>query len=216
MTRIAPTNEDMRPSSRFVPVVCLLLGLLFGASHALAAITIKDATSPDGKFTLTATSTPDSGCRVEIKRKAGDHSLTQVVLERFYEEDSRYSIAALWKPDSSAVAINVNEGRNNSYCRVLAEDHGEWKELTIPAKPLAEVRKKGNTSDGKAQEFVAGTTWAPGNKLELSYQGNSGLKYGLIFELSAKSGLHLEYRQTVEPGGEGTKKSTSTWSYPPR
>jgi sugar lactone lactonase YvrE len=167
-------------------------------AQAFIVVKIENATSPHGKYTLEGIGENDAdGCRIEIKALPGGKVVGRFSHADFYASDHRYTISAVWKEDSSAFALNITQGRNITLCRVFVDDRGPWKEASLPEKAIDKVRAKGNTEDGKAQDYLYATDWMPGNRLKFSYQGNMGLQDEFICRLVRGGKPRLEFVEAI-------------------
>lgn len=181
-------------------LACIILVV---KAQASIAVKIEDAASPDGKYTLEGIGEKDAdGCRIEIKALPGGKVVGRFSHPDFYASDHRYTISAVWKEDSSAFALNITQGRNITLCRVFADDRGSWKEASLPEKAIEKIRVKGNTEDGKAQDYLYASEWMPNNKLKFSYQGNIGNEDEFICRLVRGNKPRLEFLEAIAPEPE--------------
>jgi sugar lactone lactonase YvrE len=168
-------------------------------ARADAAVKIQKPTSPNGKYTLEAVADTENSCRVQVKSKADGKVAGQFSIADYYADDSRYSLAAVWKEDSAAFALNIEQGRNITVCRVFFDDHGSWKELNLPDKQIEKVREEGNTPGGKEQEYLQVTSWLPKDRIKFFYAGNTLVEYALVCHLVRGGKPHLEFVETIPP-----------------
>jgi len=165
--------------SLLLPVLMLCLsGAIFAAGREAAPVSIKDAASPDGKYTLAGVMEGGSTCRIEVKAKSSGKAVGKLVIPGYDAGDHRDAIAAIWKEDSSACALNISLGHSMATCRVLAGGRGSWSELSL-ADGLDRVRKEA----GKAQGFVSAEAWLPDHNLKVSDTGNNGVEVALVYHL---------------------------------
>jgi hypothetical protein len=177
-------------------LVCLFGPLAMCAAleaRADAAVKIQKPTSPDGKYVLEAVANTENSCRVQVKSKADGKVAGQFSIADYYANDSRYSLAAVWKEDSAGFALNIEQGRNITVCRVFFDDHGSWKELNLPEKETEKVRKEGNTPGGKEQEYFQVTSWLSKDRIKFFYAGNTLAEYALVCHLVRGGKPHLEF-----------------------
>lgn len=177
-----PRKGDLSPY-----LATLFASLLFAVSGSSArsapAIEIAEATSPDGNYRLEAVAESDDTCRVEVKYLRDAKMVAKIPVEGFLADDARHRIAALWREDSKAFALNIDRGRNSTDSQVFVENQGAWKEADLSQKDVDRVREKGNDPDGKEQEYLNAEKWLPKERIQFSYQGNSGEVYELICRL---------------------------------
>lgn len=93
-------------------LVCLVGAFVVSQAHAWDPLNIQNADSPDGKYVLEAVATSESACRVDVKSKPDGKVVGQIALKDYYANDHRYSISAVWKEDSAAFALNIEQGRD--------------------------------------------------------------------------------------------------------
>ena len=153
----------------------LLSAILVSQGHANVPVKIERATSPDGRYRVEGIGVGnDEGCRVVLKSLPKGDVVGQFSHGDFQASDSRYHISAVWNKDSSAFALNIDEGRNITVSRVFAANGGSWNEADLPEKAIDRVRTQANTEDGKAQDYLYASEWMSGNRLKFTYQGNTG------------------------------------------
>ena len=200
--RRSNTNLEM---SRYLPTVFASLFFVISVidAHSAPSIEIDAATSPDGNYRLEGVADSDETCRVDVKSLRDKKVVGKIAVEGFLAEDTRHHIRALWKEDSKAFALQINRGRNLTDSQVFVEDLGSWKETKMPGKELDRVRKEANDPDGKSQEYLSVSKWLPKDRIDFSYQGNSGEEYHLIYRL-VRSGKkpRLAFVETVAPAAE--------------
>jgi len=169
-------------------------------ARAASPIEIDEAISPDGNYRLEAVAESDETCRVEVKSLRDSSVLGKIPIEDFYAEDTRHRIKAFWRQDSKAFALNIDRGRNLTDSQVFVEDQGAWKEAVLPEKELDRVRTRANDPDGKVQDYFSAAKWLPKERIEFSYQGNSGELYQLIYRV-VRSGKkpRLAFVETILP-----------------
>lgn len=184
----------MRSVSLFLPIVLILTNVALSRD----AVKITDATSPDGKYTISASMEGETTCRVEFRGKSGK-TVGKCIVSDYDVSDHRSSISAVWKADTSAVGLNINHGPSITDCIILANHNGSWAELPIPKEPIEKVRKAGNTHGGKAVDYLTVQSWLPDQNFKISYTGNNGAEYALIFHLARGWKSHLEHLQTIAP-----------------
>ena len=180
-----------------VILACLTCVIFVLKAQASDSVKIENATSPDGKYTLIGIGVGERGCRIDIKTLPGGKIVGRFSHADFDASDQRYTISAVWKEDSGAFALNITEGRNITLCRVFADDRGSWKEAGLPEKAIDKVRAKGNTEDGKAQDYLYAAEWMPNNRLKFSYQGNMGNEDEFICRLVRGGKPRLEFVQAM-------------------
>jgi len=187
----------MRVVLLLIFTVCLVLpGFVLGRDPGKIAETI----SPDGKYALSATMENETTLLIEFKNKSGK-TVGKMTIVDFDGNDRRSGITALWKADASAVALNIDRGANITDCRVAVNTRGSWVELPLPKDPVQKVRKAGNTPGGKAMDHLSAQSWLPGQRLAVSYLGNNGTEYGLVFQLMRGWKQHLEFQHTIAAKG---------------
>jgi NHL repeat len=188
--------------SRYLLTMFASLLFAIGVIDARSApsIEIEEATSPDGNYRLEAVPEPDENCRVEVKSLRDTKVVGKIKVQGFDADDTRYNIGALWREDSKAFALNIHRGRNFTDSQVFFEDHGAWKEAALPEKEVDRVRKKANDPDGKSQEYFNAEKWLPKERIQFSYQGNSGELYKLIYRLVGSGKKpRLAFVETILP-----------------
>lgn len=185
----------MRAVSLFIFTLCLTFGHF---AHGRDAVNVVEASSPNGNFTLSAAMENETSCLVEVRAKSGK-SVGKLVVSDYNANDRRNGIAAIWRPDSLAVALNINHGRSITECRVLAASRSAWVELPLPKEAIERIRKAGNTEGGKVMDYLSAEAWLPAQRLKISYSGNTGAEYGLVFQFTRGWKPNLEYLQTIAP-----------------
>ena len=144
----------------------------------------------------------DQGCLVVLKSLPKGNVVGRFSHGDFQASDSRYHISAVWNKDSSAFALNIDEGRNITVSRVFAANGGSWKEADLPEKAIDRVRAQANTKDGKAQDYLYASEWMSGNRLKFTYQGNTGEQYEVICRLVGGAKPRLAFVETIAPEAE--------------
>jgi sugar lactone lactonase YvrE len=166
----------------------IFVGLLYVVAviegRAESSVKIEGATSPDGNYMLEAFADTDETCRVEVKSLRDNKVAAKISVKAFHADDVRHHIEALWKEDSTAFALNISQGRNITYPEIYVETQGSWKEVQASDKEVDRIRKKGNEPGGKYQEYITATEWLPKDRLKLSFQGNTGEVFELIYRLN--------------------------------
>lgn len=185
----------------------LLSAILVSQGHANVPVKIERATSPDGRYRVEGIGVGnDEGCRVVLKSLPKGNVVGQFSHGDFQASDSRYHISAVWNKDSSAFALNIDEGRNITVSRVFAENGGSWNEADLPEKAIDRVRAQANTEGGKAQDYLYASEWMSGNKLKFTYQGNTGEQYEVICRLARGAKPRLAFVETIAPEAEPEPK----------
>src|SRR4029450_11708654 len=117
----------------------LLSAILVSKGHANVPVKIEGATSPDGRYQLEGIGVgDDEGCQIVLKSLPKGNVVGRFSHGDFQASDSRYHISAVWNKDSSAFALNIEEGRNITVSRVFAANGGSWKEAELPEKAVDE------------------------------------------------------------------------------
>ncbi|MEP6709727.1 MAG: hypothetical protein ABJB32_06305, partial [Verrucomicrobiota bacterium] len=177
-------------------LACLASAQVVGA-QAGGRVKLENAASPDQKYILEAVADTPETCRIEVKSKSDGKVVGQFSIADYYAHDSRYSISAVWTQE--AFALNIEFGRNLTGCRIFCQDHGSWKEVSLPDKEIDKVRQKANKPGGKEQEYLQALAWLPKNKVKLAYFGNKLEKYELVYRFVRAGKPHLEYVETIPP-----------------
>ena len=181
----------------------LLSAILVSEGHANVPVEIEDATSPDGRYRLEGMGVgSDEGCRVVLRSLPKGNVVGRFSHGDFQASDSRYHISAVWNKDSSAFALNIDEGRNITVSRVFVANGGSWKEADLPEKAIERVRAQANTKHGKAQDYLYASEWMSGNRLKFTYQGNTGEQYEVICRLARGAKPRLAFVETIAPEAE--------------
>jgi hypothetical protein len=123
--------------------VCVVCAIVVAQASAADPVKIANAVSPNEKYVLEAVATSEDACRVDVKTKPDGKITGRIAIKDYYADDHRYSISAVWKEDSAALALNIDKGRNITHCRVFVENHGSWKEVGLPEKQIAKLRNEG-------------------------------------------------------------------------
>jgi hypothetical protein len=187
-------------------LVCLVCAFVVSQAHAWDPLNIQNADSPDGKYVLEAVATSESTCRVDVKSKADGKVVGQMALKDYYANDRRYSISAVWKEDSAAFALNIEQGRDITSCRVFVEDRGSWKEVGLPERQIAKLRKDGNKEGGKEVDYLFASGWLPEDEIKLTYAGNKLAESVLIAHLIRAGRPRLDFVKIVPPKVEPKPK----------
>jgi len=181
----------------------LLGAILVSQGYASVAVKIEGATSADDRYRLEAISVGnDEGCQVVLKSLPKGKVVGRFSHGDFQASDSRYHISAVWNKDSSAFALNIDEGRNITVSRVFVSSGGSWKEAELPEKSIDEVRAQANKEDGKSQDYLSASEWMSGNRLKFTYQGNTGELYEVICRLAGGGKPRLAFVETIAPEPE--------------
>jgi sugar lactone lactonase YvrE len=181
----------------FAVVSICLSAATFAATGEGAPVKIQDAVSPDGHYTLTAVMQGPSTCHLEIKAKASAKTLGQLTIGDYHGDDRHCSIAAVWKEDSSACAVNINLGHNVTTCHILTGGRNAWSELSLSPRLFDKMRKEASQAGGKAQDLLSADAWLPGNNLKVSFSGNAIVDYSLVFHLVHFGKAHLELLEAI-------------------
>ena len=192
----------------------LLSAILVSQGHANVPVKIERATSPDGRYRVEGIGVGNNeGCRVVLKSLPKGDVVGQFSHGDFQASDSRYHISAVWNKDSSAFALNIDEGRNITVSRVFAENGGSWNEADLPEKAIDRVRTQANTEDGKAQDYLYASEWMSGNRLKFTYQGNTGEQYEVIcrVEKVARMGLGQRHFLGIPKLSPSIPSETCMW-----
>ena len=185
----------------------LLGAILVSQGHADVPVKIEGATSPDGRYRLEGIGVGnDEGCRVVLKSLPKGNVMGRFSHGDFQASDSRYQISAVWNKDSSAFALNIDEGRNITVSRVFAANAGSWKEAVLPEKAIDQVRAQGNTEGGKSQDYLSASEWMSGNRLKFTYQGNTGEQYKVSCRMAGGAKPRLAFVETIAPEAEPEPK----------
>ena len=178
-------------------LTCLVCALVVSQVCAWDPLKIQNADSPDGKYVLEAVATSHDACRLDVKSKSDGKVVGQIAVKDYYPEDHRYSISAVWKEDSAGFALNIEEGRNITSCRVFVEHHGSWKEVGLPEKRIAKLRKEGNKEGGKEVDYLFASGWLPNDEIKLTYAGNKLVEFVLIAHLIRAGRPRLDFVKIV-------------------
>ena len=207
MDKVLPAAYGWTMNSLRLVWLGFALGNIGLAAPLPVFVAIKDATSPDGAFSVSGVMEKDSTCRVEVRSKGSKKLLGQLLIPEYFEDDKRYSMQALWKEDSKAVALNIDKGRNIEECRFLAKGDKAWSEVKLPKKVMSQVQKLGDYEGGKAQSYLTVSEWMPGNKVKVSYMGNTDVDIGIVFRLAHEKGqISFEHLETIMPKEESGPK----------
>ena len=181
----------------------LLSTILVSQADANVPVKIEDATSPDGRYRLEGIGVDnDEGCQIVLKNLPKGNVVRRFSHGDFHASDSRYHISAVWNKDSSAFALNIDEGRNITVSRVFVSKGGSWKEVDLPEKAIDQVRAQANTEGGKSQDYLSALEWLSGNRLKFTYQGNTGELYEVICRLARGPKPRLAFVETIAPKAE--------------
>src|SRR5260370_37858989 len=96
-------------------LVSMVCAIAVTQAHAADLLKIENAGSPNGKYVLEAVATSHDAGRVDLKSESDGKIDKQIPVKDFDTHDRRYSISAVWKEDSSALALYVNKGRSIPY-----------------------------------------------------------------------------------------------------
>jgi sugar lactone lactonase YvrE len=205
--RPCAAGNDMVPKQTRILLTILLSATLVSHGAANVPVKIEDATSPDGRFQLEGIGVgKDEGCQIAIKSLPKGNVVGRFSHGDFQASDSRYHISAVWNKDSSAFALNIDEGRNITVSRVFAKNGGTWKEADLPGKAIDQVRAQANTEGGKAQDYFSASEWMSGSRLKFTYQGNTGEQYEVICRLTGGAKPRLAFVETIAPEAEPEPK----------
>ena len=108
--------------------------------------------------------------------------------------------------DSAAFALNIEQGRDITSCRVFVEDRGSWKEVGLPERQIAKLRKDGNKEGGKEVDYLFASGWLPEDEIKLTYAGNKLVESVLIAHLIRAGRPHLDFVKIVPPKVEPKPK----------
>ena len=101
----------------------ILLTLLAFSSvlvtDAIASSDVVSATSPAKKFTVKLADCNDFGCKAELTATGNSEVLASADIEAFDSDDAHCRISPHWRGDSTAVALNIDNGRSITDCVVF-------------------------------------------------------------------------------------------------
>lgn len=172
--------------------VTVLIVLIAGAG---ASSDVDSAVSPDQKFTVKLGDCNDFGCKVELKNVGNGQVLASVNIEAFDPDDSHCRIAAHWRKDSAAVALNIDNGRSITDCVVFLLANNKWQRLELPETDMQKIRDGNNEQGGKSLDYLTFTAWTT-NGIRMHYQGNRS-ETDLTWRIVAKPEPHFE--QIITP-----------------
>jgi len=170
--------------------VCLLL---VSVAPALAQPEqVGNDTSPNGKYAISVTTADEEHYELKISNAATGEIASVFPMEDYDTETQHHAVDAVWRPDSTAFALNAENGRSITICEIYVEAQGKWQKLAIPDPDLEKVRKKTNQQGGPSHDYLNATGWKGKDTLELEYTGNKGTTYELICKLIAGKTPHLK------------------------
>jgi len=170
--------------------VCLLL---VSVAPALAQPEqVGNDTSPNGKYAISVTTADEEHYELKISNAATGEIASVFPMEDYDTETQHHAVDAVWRPDSTAFALNAENGRSITICEIYVEAQGKWQKLAIPDPDLEKVRKKANQQGGPSRDYPNATGWKGKDTLELEYTGNKGTTYELICKLIAGKTPHLK------------------------
>lgn len=140
-------------------------------ADANASSDVETATSPNQKFTVKLGDCNDFECKVELKGVGNSEVLASIDVEAFDPDDSHCRISAHWRNDSTAVALNIDNGRSITDCVVFVLANGKWHRLELPETDMQKVRDANNEQGGKSLDYLTFTQWTSSG-IRMHYQGN--------------------------------------------
>ena len=170
--------------------VCLLLASVAPASAQSEKV--GNDTSPSGKYAISVTTADEEHYELKISNAATGEIASVFPMEDYDTETQHHAVDAVWRPDSTAFALNVERGRSITVCEIYLEAQGKWQKLAIPDSDLEKLRKKANEEGGPSRDYLNATGWKGKDTVELEYTGNKGTTYEIVCKMIAGNVPHLK------------------------
>jgi hypothetical protein len=146
---------------------------------------IGNDTSPNGKYAISVTTADEEHYELKVSNASTGEIASVFPMEDYDTETQHHAVAAVWRPDSTAFALNAEHGRSITVCEIYLETTGKLQQLAIPDSDLESLRKRANHKGGPSRDCLNATGWKGTDTLELEYTGNKGTTYELICRLIA-------------------------------
>jgi hypothetical protein len=159
-------------------------------ADATASSDVATATSPDKTFTVTLGDCNDFGCKAELKATGNPEVLASTNIEAFDPDDAHCQISARWREDSTAVALDIDNGRSITECVVFVRADGKWHRLELPEADMQKFRDANNEEGGKSLDYLTFKQWTTSG-IRMHYQGNRS-ETDLTWRIVDKPEPHLQ------------------------
>jgi hypothetical protein len=181
---LRPFNPDMPARTTALAILLSIASPLLAADKE--TVRIDHAISPDKTLHLSATGN-EAGCEITLAEASDGRVLLKFPVDGLRAGSVGEYFTAVWKSDSTAVALNARCGRSITKCLAVCLAEGNWQNVVFPEDRLAALRKRNTIEDDKAQDYFEASAWRTPDLLETTYQGNVGIVNHLTFRLVTKN-----------------------------
>ncbi len=181
------TSPSVAQLSSFICVLIASAKLCFADSAP-----VENDTSPDGKLKIVVEDAKNEPFSLKIVSKADHKVLKKLKMDLFDTDNQHHDVEAVWRSDSSAVAVSIEFGRSIIDCEVFVRIDGTWENPSFNKGQMEHVAAKLNEEGGPGRAYNEPALWT-NDTLKVFCTGNNEKTYATTWRPagSGKS-LHLE------------------------